>query len=94
MKTYYEPKIDDVVVCAEELICVQSVATLENYKLDLLFSNGKRGIFDSAPLFDKKIYAPLKNKQLFDTAKVSCGTVVWQNDIDIAPEYLWENSER
>lgn len=94
MKTYYEPKIDDVVVCAEELICVQSLVVCENYKLDLLFSNGERGIFDATSLFDKKIYAPLKNKQLFYTAKVSCGTVVWQNDIDIAPEYLWENSER
>lgn len=65
MKTYYAPKIDDAVVCAEELICVQSVVTLENYKLDLLFSNGKRGIFDTTTLFDKKNIRSAKKQTTF-----------------------------
>lgn len=55
MKTYYKPKIDDVVVCAEELICVQSVATHENYKLDLLFSNGECA-YSTLPHFLAKKY--------------------------------------
>ncbi len=28
----------------------------------------------------------------FLTAKADCGTVVWDDDIDIAPEHLYESS--
>ena len=32
------------------------------------------------------------NKMLFMKAKVECGTAVWTDDIDIAPEHLYECS--
>ena len=36
---------------------------------------------------------PLSDKTVFDTVYVDYGSTVWNNgDIDIAPEYLFENS--
>jgi len=34
----------------------------------------------------------LRNPSFFMTAKAECGTVVWNDDIDIAPEHLYDAS--
>ena len=43
---------------------------------------------------EKKLYnaLPLKNIGFFMSAKAECGTVVWNDDVDIAPEHLYEMS--
>ncbi|MBQ5439275.1 MAG: DUF2442 domain-containing protein, partial [Clostridia bacterium] len=38
----------------------------------------------------KSIYFPLKNIGFFMSVKAECGTVVWNDDVDIAPEHLYE----
>lgn len=42
---------------------------------------------------DKAIYSSLRNIGFFMKAKASCGTVIWDDDIDIAPEHLYECSQ-
>jgi len=41
-----------------------------------------------SPLMDKKPFARLKESPLFTRATVGYGTVVWPDEIDIAPETL------
>ncbi|MFI3168459.1 MAG: DUF2442 domain-containing protein [Faecalibacterium sp.] len=82
------------VICygKEELIEVQSVVAKEDYTLSLCFSTGERKIYNAQPLLSKPAFQPLNSKIFFLTAKVECGTVVWSDDIDIAPEHLYEES--
>jgi hypothetical protein len=39
---------------------------------------------------EKPVFSDLKNIVFFLCARVDCGTVVWNDEIDIAPEYLYE----
>ena len=72
---------------------VTAVEAKSDYTLILTFIDGKRKIYNALPLLEKVIYAPLKNLAFFLTAKVSGDTVAWNDDIDIAPEHLYECSK-
>lgn len=71
---------------------VTAVRPQQDYTLLLTFANGENRTYDARPLLEKAIYASLKNPDFFLTAKVECGTVVWNDDVDIAPEHLYECS--
>ena len=71
---------------------VKDVQATENHELLLTFMDGKKGIFDFLPQLQKPFYEKLKNIAFFSTAHVEDGTVVWDDETDIAPEYLYENS--
>ena len=71
---------------------VNHVQTMPDYKLLISFGDGSKKIFDTKPLLNDKIFSELKNPAIFSRARVECGTVVWSDDLDIAPEYLYENS--
>ena len=72
---------------------VKEVQPKQDYTLLLTFADGTKKVYDARPLVDKAIYAQLKNITFFLRAKVECGTVVWNDDIDIAPEHLYEYSK-
>ena len=69
---------------------VTSVTPNSNYTIDIEFSDGKAGRYDRRPLLERKAYRPLHNLGLFMLAHVECGTVVWNDMVDIAPELLYE----
>jgi len=60
--------------------------------LFLVFENGERRIFDVKPLMTKKPFDRLADMRIFLSARVDYGTVAWGNDIDIAPETLYDKS--
>lgn len=70
---------------------VVSVVPHEDYTIDVEFHDGKRGRFDVSYLLQWPVFEPLKNKELFMAARASHGTVVWNEDIDIAPETLYRD---
>ena len=90
METYYDETINDFVYKKSNLIRPIEVETLDDYKLFITFSDGKKGTFDFSDLLDEKCYEPLKNKAFFKMAHIDYNTVVWNDDIDIAPEYLYK----
>ncbi|MCM1321466.1 MAG: DUF2442 domain-containing protein [Bacteroides sp.] len=92
MRKYYDEKIKDTVFAASEIIYAKSVKPLENYRLLVSFSNGEEKVYDAASLLEKPTFAPLKNKAFFNTARVEGGTVVWNDELDLCPEDLWEAS--
>lgn len=71
---------------------VKEVTPREDYTLLLTFADGMEKIYDAHPLLEKPIYTQLKSLPFFLGAKVECGTVVWNDDVDIAPEHLYEQS--
>ena len=74
------------------MLKVYGVRPMENYKLWIRFSDGTDKIFDFSALLEKSAYAPLKDKNVFSGVYIDYGVLVWNDgDIDIAPEYLYEN---
>lgn len=71
---------------------VEAVIPQEDYTLIITFTGGNQRIYDARPLLEKPLCAPLKNLSFFMGAKAAYGTVVWSDDIDIAPEHLYECS--
>lgn len=69
---------------------VKKVQPQKNYTLIITFADGTEKVYDSHPLLSKRVYAPLNNLAFFMTARAECGTVVWDDDIDIALEHLYE----
>ncbi len=78
---------------AKPMIKVKAVRPMDDYKLLLRFSNDEQRVFDFNPLLNQYGYAPLKNKTVFDRVYIDYGCTVWNDgEIDIASEFLYENS--
>lgn len=71
---------------------VKKVVPLSDYKLDLEFTNGERGIYDCAPILDFGIFRELRDKNYFQRAVVWEGTVAWPHEQDICPDTLYLDS--
>ena len=72
---------------------VKAVQPKEDYTLLLTFADGDKKVYNARPLLEKAIYSQLHNLAFFLSAKAECGSVVWNEDIDIAPEHLYECSK-
>ncbi len=78
----------------KEILKVVEVKTLPEYNLWIKFNNGEIRLFDFSSLLDKPVFVPLNDKALFNAVSLDHGIPVWQNgDIDISPEYLYENGK-
>lgn len=71
---------------------VKDVKPNSDYTLHITFADGAKKIFDAHPLLKKPIYQKLNNLAFFLSARAECGTVIWDDETDIAPEYLYESS--
>ena len=66
--------------------------TAKGLYADFNLCQRRKKLFDARPLLAKAIYKPLNNLNFFLTAKADCSSVAWSDEIDIAPEYLYECS--
>ena len=74
------------------MLSINSAKYAGKYNLQLAFNNGKEGMvnLEETVLKDKrKIFLKLKNISNFKNFKVDHSTVVWFNELDLAPEYLF-----
>lgn len=72
---------------------VSGVRPLDGHRLWLRFNNGETKIFNFSPLLTAPAFAPLTDKQVFSGVYIDRGVTVWNDgEIDIAPEYLYENA--
>ncbi|MBE6051057.1 MAG: DUF2442 domain-containing protein [Clostridium sp.] len=73
-------------------LSVKQVKPLEDFKLLLTFENGEARIFDMNPYLEKGIFKELKDIRMFNSVKVSFDSIEWQNEADMDPEVLYEDS--
>ena len=61
-------------------------------RLRLAFNDGTRKAVDVAPLLSGPVFEPLRDPAYFARAELDpvCGTVVWPNGANFAPEALHE----
>lgn len=63
-----------------------------DYRIEVTFEDGKKGIVDFTKYLDKGgVLERLKDKEFFSQFEVNqeLGTLSWQNEIDVAPETLY-----
>ena len=63
----------------------------EEYKVEVTFNDGRKGIVDFENSLSGKVFEPLKDLKLFSQLKVDpeLDTIVWPNGVDFAPEYIY-----
>lgn len=64
----------------------------EDFKILLTFADGSKRVFDFTPQLQKPIYSHLNDPASFMKGYAEFDTVVWDDDTDIAPEFLYEHS--
>lgn len=73
-------------------IKISGVRPLDNFILWVRFSNGEEKTVDFKSLINDAAFSPLKEPSVWNGVYIDYGCTVWDNgNIDIAPEYLYEN---
>ena len=73
---------------------IKNVFPLPEYRLSVQFAVGCTKIYDVKPLFEQiPLFAQLKENHLFSDVTVDVGGhgIVWNDDLDLSCEELWEN---
>ncbi len=72
---------------------VKSVKPIDDYRLELLFENGERRIFDAKPYMQRGVFVRLTNRATFAAARVVAGSVEWPGDLDLSYDTLYLESQ-
>ncbi|HOW74330.1 MAG TPA: DUF2442 domain-containing protein [Candidatus Competibacteraceae bacterium] len=62
-----------------------------DYKVEILFNDGKRGTADLSEALEGSVFKPLREPSVFAQLRVDdeLETIVWPNGADLAPEYIY-----
>ena len=74
------------------MIYPTEVQYLHDYEVLITFSNGEKRVYDGQEDITQGVFTQLRNKALFARARIERGTVVWNDELDIAPEALYAES--
>jgi hypothetical protein len=69
---------------------VKQAEYLKDFKIFIVFSDGKTKTVDLEKELDGNIYKPLKDLNYFKNFTIKFNTIEWENGADFAPEYLYE----
>jgi len=74
---------------------VKAVSAIDDHTLIVEFDNSEKKRYDVRPLFEKKMFQPLKDPKLFKAVQVEQGgyAVAWNSDIDISEHELWSHGQ-
>lgn len=93
MESVYNAQLQDFIMNAGcPVWVVKEVQPQRNYTLLITFASGEQKIYNAQPLLEKAIFAPLKDLDFFMKARVVGGSVAWSDEVDVAPEHLYECS--
>lgn len=72
---------------------VKNVKALDNFELEIEFTNDELRIMDMKPYLQLPIYRELKDPNIFSKVKVAFNTVQWENGSDFDPDSLYNLSK-
>jgi hypothetical protein len=70
------------------MVNVLSVEPGEGFKLKVVLSNGKQGVFDVAPYLDRGMFHELRDGAYFRRVKVSFGGIAWPHEQDFSGDTI------
>ena len=73
--------------------CVTLVRPLDDYRLEILFENGERRVFDVNPYLQRGVFVRLHNRATFQAARVVAGSVEWPGELDLSYDTLYVESQ-
>jgi hypothetical protein len=73
-------------------LTINKVEPLDNYLLILTFENGEKRQFDMKPYLNIGIFRELKDARVFRTVKPCFDSIEWENEADLDPEILYQDS--
>lgn len=88
------PELSRFIYASEktENIHIVNAKPLDDMMMILTFSTGEKRLFD-ATILKGPAFEPLSDPKIFKNCSVVDGVVTWNNEeIDCAPEYMYENS--
>lgn len=70
---------------------VTNARYIEDYKVEVSFNNGRKGVADLIDAIKGPVFERLKNTSEFSSFTVDkeLETIVWPNGADLAPEYIY-----
>lgn len=71
---------------------VKQVRALEDFRLELIFENGERRLFDTKPYLGRGVFTRLQDRSLFQAARVVSGSVEWPGELDLSYDTLYLES--
>ena len=63
-----------------------------DFDIEVEFDTGERGVFNCEYLVKDPYWTLLADPAFFKTAHAEYGTIVWNDNIDVAPESVWERT--
>lgn len=72
------------------LHAIKKVVYIRDYKLKLTFRNKDVKIVDLEKELWGSMFEPLKDVEYFKKVKTDNHTIVWPNEVDFCPDYLYE----
>jgi len=76
------------------LVYITEAKYLHDYKVELKFNDGRKGVVDLENELYGTVFEPLKDKKVFSSVKLDkdLDTIAWENGVDLAPEFLYYES--
>lgn len=72
---------------------VSGVRPLDGLTLWVRFNTGEARLFDCGALVNTPAFSPLRDPAVFKGVYIDYGIPVWNDgDIDLSPEFIYENS--
>jgi hypothetical protein len=75
---------------------VTDATHISDYKIRVRFEDGQVRLVDLAPHLDGPVFEPLKDPAYFRRFELNpdIDTIVWPNDADFSPDFLYEIGEK
>lgn len=66
-----------------------SVHLLDNYQIEVVYSNGDIARQDFLELIDKEPFKKLKNKEFFQQVQLIGNQICWPEELDFCADAIW-----
>lgn len=76
----------------QDFLEITKAEYIDGYRLRLYFNNGEVRVADPESSLVGEVFVPLRNIEMFKRFTVKFATVTWENEADLAPEYLYDIS--
>ena len=66
---------------------------IKDFQIEIVFNDNKKGVVDLKNIIEndsRSIFQELKDKTKFSQIRVDMDTIIWQNGLDLAPEFLYK----